>query len=880
MPEMPIDILPGGQLSDIAENKLGRHQHQTVRNFRKIKDGEWQSVEGYKNVLTGLTGLKAGIEVSDDQSGDRFLLVQDGTAIKRIDYDISNSPLFGYENESPSTLTLPSGVTIGASATLRFFYFRGVVRIAGASEPLWYGYIERTMFLYSWDQKETNDFEASVATFNGSDATVAQSAVQAFMDSNSMLVTQTAADGYAYRSYPTTVGKHYKVSMWVYKASGGSGAVRMSLGTTQGGAEYTYEETGETDTWVRLQAIVKATATSIYANFNPGVGGTAEAAYFDEWLIEETDGIDVADWYLYPASLDKVEITTYNQYRLDTNSSYDTITVFMKTFAIYDDSQYSLLENARVFPRTDTTPYTNESFEVLQGQFGYGQIFVQVDEDIIKRITGIGIAFGYVTGKYFLESDITWRVAEILDIKDQIPTFSYTEESATLRYDPANADRLDCSTSFTPPDKPVELGQIQVGTRVHMKNANGELETKCTAIGYVGSTTTLDYIEFADDISPLATNPAAAEDLPAVTVTIYRDWVYDSSNGIYKMVLYADPTVGDIFWTLADIPADTISNTPNYDDYAIVEERAYCNSLEDDEEDSVRFSPEYQYDNFPITNIMQTEVGDVDTIQRIIKRSNRLVMLKQYSISQGNYLSGRYSEDIGIARYGIYANYGILVIGETLFYMGEEDIYVFRGLEPSPLMRNQRMRQIYKQYVSTDSILGYDQANDELYVILNGGSKKVLIYQFAWNEWYERDADVDPTFVFRGFDNKLYLGLATKIITFNHSSSPYDEDISGYIETRIFDDITAEFQKKLNDIKVLCRASEDIDITALDPNNAALGSYSGSISPNATYQRHSELRPRFMFKQLVVTLETDAADNLDVVINNIRLILENWNAAG
>jgi len=141
-----IPIAPGGMLGDIVEDELGSHQHQRVENLRQVKKGEWELPPGYRNTLTGLINAKAGIEVDEDESGDRFRLIQDGINILRIDYDISNSPLFGYENESTVTLGLPSGVTIASTVTLRFFHFRGVIRISGASGPLHYSFIDRTLF--------------------------------------------------------------------------------------------------------------------------------------------------------------------------------------------------------------------------------------------------------------------------------------------------------------------------------------------------------------------------------------------------------------------------------------------------------------------------------------------------------------------------------------------------------------------------------------------------------------------------------------------------------------------------------------------------------------------------------------------------------------
>ena len=44
--DVKIAIVPGGMLSDVVATELGPMQHQTVKNMRQNKQGEWETVDG------------------------------------------------------------------------------------------------------------------------------------------------------------------------------------------------------------------------------------------------------------------------------------------------------------------------------------------------------------------------------------------------------------------------------------------------------------------------------------------------------------------------------------------------------------------------------------------------------------------------------------------------------------------------------------------------------------------------------------------------------------------------------------------------------------------------------------------------------------------
>jgi len=172
-------FLPGPMITDVAPHLLKENEWQEVINLRMTKAGAMESVERLHDSIAG-TDIRAMAEFTEDKSGDRFILYQDGTKIYRVDYDDGDGD--GYENETPVELTLPSGVTI-PDVTCRFFFYRGVVRIIGpidsdsADCPLWYGYIDREILTDAYEKLDEDGFEADTESLaaNGSAAVTSES---------------------------------------------------------------------------------------------------------------------------------------------------------------------------------------------------------------------------------------------------------------------------------------------------------------------------------------------------------------------------------------------------------------------------------------------------------------------------------------------------------------------------------------------------------------------------------------------------------------------------------------------------------------------------------------------------------------------------------
>jgi hypothetical protein len=137
-----IAIQPGGMASDVVVTDMANYQHQDVWNLRLNKRGEWAAVPGYVEVEgVGLDRLKNAIEIYDDLSKDRFLVLYMADSLSRLEYPYNSI------YTKPQKIAMPAGVTIDSSKEVYFNWHNGVLRISGAtSEPVWYSYVDRMVF--------------------------------------------------------------------------------------------------------------------------------------------------------------------------------------------------------------------------------------------------------------------------------------------------------------------------------------------------------------------------------------------------------------------------------------------------------------------------------------------------------------------------------------------------------------------------------------------------------------------------------------------------------------------------------------------------------------------------------------------------------------
>lgn len=722
-----IPIVPGGFLSDVAENKLGSSQHISVKNLRLGREGEWQTNTPSADLLTGFTNLKAAIEVTEDVSGDRFLLVQDGTSIKRIDYDSGDGN--GYENETSSTLTLPSGVTIASSATLRFHYFRGVVRISGASEPLWYGYIDRTLF-YGDDQFSISD-----------------------------------------------------------------------------------------------------------------------------WFLKKEN-------ILQPSGTNDTQLLQLSGLVFDNTATYS---VFVKFFYIFDDAQYELLKP--IDNQTGSGTRYGLDHEV-SGIVDSGHFNIRVNGTSLKnnmfneRLTGLGIALAVVQTNLiplstFIEKTEPYYVSVVLPFNEELGNIQVA--LASVQYDTASPAQIEVVSG----NRVWEMGYIFGGLSATIFFGGSNIETSVTSVNF-----STGIIIFDDDISSVM---GATGTKLQVIVQITRKWTYDSSNGYSTQFGVNLAALGTVYTDFTGINQFSESINPDWRDHFVIANRAYVASLEDGEEDNLRYSPLNQFDVFPADNIIASEVGDTDSIVRAVKQDQFFIMLKRRSLSQGSYVSS-YTEQIGLINRGLYAENGVAFFRGLLLFMDQDELYSFDGLREQPFFKSVFLREYYRNNVTSSGFIVENKLDNELWFVLGS---VILVWQHERNEsyFYIRELDITPTFGFLGYENHLFLGNASKLIDVNAESGS-NENLGWSVTTRIFPTVPHRFFNKIFSLETLLSQSPGNISVSFKDDTVSLVSAQTITTP--TTLKNRTVRSKKLFKELYLQLSNSSdSSSLSAVIreSNLRVVV-------
>jgi hypothetical protein len=880
-------------MADVVENKLGYHQHEEVTNLKEVKVEEWQIVKGYVNSKTGFTTIKSGAEVTDDLSGDRFIILQDGTSLKKIVYDITNSPVSGYENETPSTLTLPSGVTIGAAATCRFFVDKGVVRVTGGSEPIWYGYVKKKLLYTGYVEVDKFDFEtaAHVTNFTAYNATIAQSAAWAQKQSTySMLITSTGAGAYAYRQITAKTKGKYRLFCQASKfdASPNTEDWYIKVGTSPGAGDI-LETQHQASNSVSMQYCIfefdvpndwDNATTTIYISIFPETGsGSGDTLYVDNWLLHESyPQLIVQDWKMEKAALDKFDLNdmaVLNHWPTDEGDATNR-NVYCKVAAIYDGGQYSLMEIPVVLSGAGGSP-THKLFN------GDDQLGIKIN----LRLQGSSILTNYpnyrLTGALIItgtvlqplqESDasMVWKVIEALDFQTHPPEIEFTHDK--VQYDTTNPNRLELRDDLAGANyhSHWEDGYFQVGAYVYINRGGVQWISKITAVNITGAGND-DYIELEDTIHPFLFAGAAGDanfDEDDMWFKISRLYKYGASDGIDTNI-GAEVEGGTSFWAYTSIPNGTIENTPDYTHHQVIDNVGFILSNEEDEQDIIRYSPTYQPDNFPVLNVITTPVGDIDRNLALIERDGRFVTLKRKSVSQGQFTSSNYFHDKDGLSHGLYATEGYIVIDDILYFMDKDDVYIFNGVQVEPFMQNSLMRSLYVANVSASSFFAYMPLDKELWLVLDS---IIIVYDFERRKFYTRETDITAVNCLTDYDQRLFLYSGTKFALFNHDEAYFDESIQAYFKTRLVDLTNPENYKFCHKIYMRIKSNEDFTLRITDDKE---GKYSeGSATPDSNVVNLVTFKPRYLFKEAYVEYTSVSSDNLTGTIKSCDLIINRW----
>lgn len=904
--EFLVELMPAGINSDVVETNLGV-QHQDVHNFRLNKHGEWQTVRGYVASKTGLTAVKAAIEVTEDVSGARFILFQQGAGFYRMDHDDGDGD--GYENETPYEVPLPSGVTIGNDVYCKFYKFRGVVRIAGPSVPLWYGYkgasINSQTDLPAYLQVDVDNFEATTESWSSSSATVARTTAQKYQGAYSLLITQTGTSGTGRKSKSTTIGRQYRAKAWYYRTSDGfSQATRLAVGTTAGAIDLGFDDSTTKLAWTYLEVTFTATGTTTYFSVCPVLNQSIGFVYLDLFVLEELHDYNFDNWLLC-----KAEPSDWITYTVETESktmpwaSGGEPTYHNYYYAIsfiFDHGQYSLPIPLETSDRFSTIDYK-----------GFARSFtVKINETHFIDTDAAGVR---LTGVMFLcfesqdaydpnDPTIPWTIQSVIDIADDaedmndvqmvhldLPLFSYGADT----YTPSNAVDINLAKrrtiqdtfDLTDADEAQEYAEhlvnylwVQPSMRCRLAIAGNVMDTWIKEEGaYMGSPsgTALYTVEFyfEDDLR----GRTGKVDLGSGTASHVRislflepytmiDWVTFDRYLCFHAAIDLYDLAATTYHGYTGIPLGTKKIGLNYNHFAVVDGRAYVSSQETDETDMLRYSVENQFDVFPDTYLIPTEVGDADDVKAVVNRDGRIVVLKQNTLSQMQYVSeSNFHTDIGLANSGLYPADGWIVIDHVLYYMDVDEIYAFTGAQPIPLLAKENNRLFYKDYVGEDSYILYNPKDREIWFILTG---IILVYQMDRGQFHTRSKPTNILQGFIDFEKNLWIIGVSWFGRINHDETTFTENVAGYIKSELIDIQQPGTWKKIKEFAVYGKGNKAVDVDIADPRITAADSE--TLTLDADEVDMARFRPKYLMKGAEIEITTESAVNTDVTIRKME----------
>lgn len=899
MGKLTREVLPAaGFRSDISKGNL-RSQNQMLRNIRLVKDNELEASPGYREVISGLNIGNKMHEFTDDLSGDRFLLYQDGTSIKRIDYDEGDGN--GYENETPQTLTLPAGVTIASGAHLRFFYHNGVVRISGASEPLWYGYIDRTVMAGSWrptGQDSSNyfipdTFLSTTGGFSGNNATLSvydcttpmnpYGLADACAGANALLVQQTQWNGCAYKQVTMEANILSRLLVMSFRPVTTPGSATVRIGSTIGGDEYGESTTDTNGEWIKHDFEFTPTGTAVYISLIPGLEASNDIAFFDYVLCEQSAAITLQGWYLETASLAPLEGGVSGGHNIFHYSpAKDEYSYYARIRMQYDQSQFALGYDlpSDLFLTSEFTRAQNfygTTLSLYDIYLAPAAGFSSKEEALggHRRVTKIFSALAYVAKSFtggLPEDQLVYYKDDDIDLTEQEDDFVFL--ATTWAYETVvtgDKNRIWMSTNYATEEPDLGAFLCRKGMRVKLYNndTGASLETVITNFAY-----DLTYGYYIEIAHPLYQSGFISSDIQqtlggsvGVQVSVERKTIFNDDYGYIFQMAVSQELLVDTIADFTDTPAGTESNTPNYSHYTIANKRAFCLPLADDKRDEVLFSPIGQFDNFPEGNVIQTEIGDADYNICLVTRDNRVTIFKRKSYSQVQYAGDTYYEDVGIAQNGLYATDGWMVKDDVLFYLAQDDCYYTTGGRPQALLGDGKVREFYRQHLSTSSFITYNKKEHEIWIYLSAGY--ILVFQEDFGQWYVRTVPGTMTRGFLTYDNDLFLFSSTKVVNFTHGLSSWDEAVTPYLKSLLTLVTGPGEYSKLSHMDLIVSGPVGLSITCSDPDLVENGdsAATGSVTPNATEPGPARYRPNYLCRQLEIELQASAAS----YSNNMRL---------
>jgi hypothetical protein len=455
---------------------------------------------------------------------------------------------------------------------------------------------------------------------------------------------------------------------------------------------------------------------------------------------------------------------------------------------------------------------------------------------------------------------------------------SLTIDAIIIKYDDStNSDEAwpaaKYSTSFYP------------GMFVRLYNEDGtEQTTKIESVSYSSSGSTGEYeyfitITLEDNIisglrdgfairGDTEPPPLFADVEPGTFLELYESPYPRSGGSILTYHIAFDIMDLKTFPLLTDVyPYNAVLDEseyyPEFTEYLIWDNQAFAKTNKDGEEYYLRYSPPNGFDILPPDQVHEVAL---EGIQNIVPLNDRLIIIGQKGITQGNILSQDFYLEFSDSTAGIIRPGAYVVHNGILYFMSDQDVYAFNGNTVQSVLKNSMIKNYYRDNIKeAEGFIVYSKYYSGL-IIFMSETKGLLINDFGTSRWV---LDENMIFAITDSDGDMVL--------FDDSASGFKIDPTEvysdeyYLEAKELNE-RAFSAKQLTDVFIDTSYEGDIEVVSKDLRTNVTSNIVRAV--DSTFGIEKRMSPRLIFNALSLNFEfTDSVGDFE--IGRIRLWLKN-----
>jgi hypothetical protein len=302
---------------------------------------------------------------------------------------------------------------------------------------------------------------------------------------------------------------------------------------------------------------------------------------------------------------------------------------------------------------------------------------------------------------------------------------------------------------------------------------------------------------------------------------------------------------------------------PDLTDYFIWNNQAFAKTSEDGEEYYLRYSIVNNFDILPPDQVHEIALEE---IQNIVPLNDRLIIIGQKGITQGNILSQDFYLEFSDSTAGIIRPGAYVVHNGILYFMSDQDVYAFNGNTVQSVLKNSMIKNYYRDNIKeAEGFIVYSKYYSGL-IIFMSETKGLLINDFGTSRWV---LDENMIFAITDSDGDMVL--------FDDSASGFKIDPTDvysdeyYLEAKELNE-RAFSAKQLTDVFIDTSYEGDIEVVSKDLRTNVTSNIVRAV--DSTFGIEKRMSPRLIFNALSLNFEfTDSAGDFE--IGRIRLWLKN-----